>query len=120
MLYLLRDKHGSIDYARVTVVTPQGIARYLPAEGWVVEVLETWRSPETDAEYPIGWRIEAPTEDLSLFVKAEFAHQENVSRLIPSLFYWEGSVVVTDADGRRLGIGYVELTGYGTAAPPLI
>ncbi|UCD25927.1 MAG: carotenoid 1,2-hydratase [Gemmatimonadota bacterium] len=120
MLYLLRDRDGSIDYARATIVTAESTARYLSADQWVVEVLDTWRSPATEAEYPVSWRIEAPEEGLSLFVTAEFAQQENVSRLIPSLFYWEGAVNVADAAGRRLGIGYVELTGYGTAAPPVI
>jgi len=30
------------------------------------------------------------------------------------------SARITDPDGRLLGNGYVELTGYGTAAPPII
>ena len=51
---------------------------------------------------------------------AEISEQENRSLLVPNLFYWEGSVQITDPDGKLLGLGYVELTGYGTAAPPII
>jgi predicted secreted hydrolase len=38
--------------------------------------------------------------------------QENDSRLTTGAVYWEGAVTAT-ADGRRLGRGYLELTGYG-------
>jgi predicted secreted hydrolase len=120
MLYMLRDSTGSVDYASATVVDVAGAPRFLPADGRDVEVLDTWRSPETGAVYPISWRITDRDQDLSLMVVAEVPNQENSSRLVPDLFYWEGSVRVTDSGGRQLGLGYVELTGYGTAAPPAI
>jgi predicted secreted hydrolase len=120
MLYQLRDRDGITDFARATVVSPQGTPRFQGGDAWDVEVLDTWRSPTTDAEYPIRWRIGARDDGVSFVVTAEFPDQENVSRLIPGLFYWEGSVVVSDDSGRPLGVGYVELTGYGTAAPPAI
>jgi predicted secreted hydrolase len=120
MLYLLRDRDGSVDYARATIVTAGGTPQYTSADNWVVEVLNTWRSSETEAEYPVSWRIRAPEAELDLVVTAEFPTQENVSRLVPNLFYWEGSVAVTDNSGRTLGVGYVELTGYGDSAPLVI
>jgi predicted secreted hydrolase len=120
MLYILRDRTGGVDFARATVISADGTPRYLAAEDWQVESSATWRSPETDAEYPVRWRIFAPQDGISLLVTAEVQNQENVSQLIPDLFYWEGSVRVTDLSGQSLGRGYVELTGYGTAAPPAI
>lgn len=120
MLYVLRDKDGAADFVRATLVSPQGTPRFLTGEDWNVNVMSTWRSPETGAEYPVAWRIENQAERLNLVVSAEARNQENNSRLIPKLFYWEGSVLVTDPTGRVLGHGYVELTGYGTAAPPVI
>ncbi len=117
MLYLLRDRDGAVDYARATVNSPQGGARYLGSEEFEIVGLDTWRSTETGAEYPVSWRVEIPGEDLTLRVTAEVPNQENVSRLVPNLFYWEGSVLVTDLSGTRLGEGYVELTGYGSAVP---
>lgn len=117
MLYLLRDRDGAVDFARATVNPPRGAARYLGRDEFEIVGLDTWRSPETGAEYPISWRIEIPGEDVALRVTAEVPNQENVSRLVPNLFYWEGSVLVTDLSGTRLGQGYVELTGYGSAVP---
>jgi len=120
MVYRLRDRDGATDFARATVVSPEGTPRFQGGDAWDVEVLDTWRSPATGAEYPIRWRIGARDEGISFVVTAELPDQENVSRLVPGLFYWEGSVVVTDESGLFLGVGYVELTGYGTATPPAI
>ena len=44
----------------------------------------------------------------------QLAYQENRSRILADLYYWEGAVTVLDSSGERLGQGYVELTGYGT------
>ena len=38
--------------------------------------------------------------------------QESDSRLSTGAIYWEGAVTVK-RDGRRIGRGYLELTGYG-------
>jgi predicted secreted hydrolase len=46
--------------------------------------------------------------------------QENRSARLPALFYWEGAVEVLAEGGKRVGQGYVELTGYGNAAKPAI
>lgn len=117
MLYLLRDGQNRVDYARATVNSPLGVTRFLERDDFEIEVLDVWRSTETGAEYPTSWRIVVPTEGLSFSVTAEMPNQENVSRLVPDLFYWEGAVRVTDSTGRLLGTGYVELTGYGSAIP---
>jgi predicted secreted hydrolase len=117
MLYILRDGEGEVDYARGTLNSPLAAARYLSGDEFQIRALDSWLSQETGAEYPIEWRIDVPAEDISFTVSAEVPNQENVSRLVPNLFYWEGSVVVTDLNGVRLGQGYVELTGYGSAVP---
>jgi len=117
MLFLLRDRSGAVDYGKATLNSAAGVARYLELDEFRIEALDTWRSSETAAEYPIRWRIEIPSESLVFDVSAEAPNQENVSRLVPNLFYWEGSVRITDPAGVRLGQGYVELTGYGSAVP---
>ncbi len=61
-----------------------------------------------------------PGENLAVDIVPEVADQEVVSDLVPNLHYWEGLVQVRDAQGRRIGEGYVELTGYGTNARPAI
>lgn len=120
MVYQLRDSTGAVDYARATLVSPDGRPAYLEAEGFELAVTDHWTSPATRARYPSGWRLRVPGSGLELTLEPEMAAQENVSRLIPNLFYWEGSVRVLGPDGQFLGLGYVELTGYGKGARPAI
>ena len=47
------------------------------------------------------------------------ADQENRSRLIGTLHYWEGAVRLLQNE-LPVGKGYVELTGYGTSSRPAL
>jgi predicted secreted hydrolase len=120
MLYLLRDRGGGTSQARGTVVSGSGVARYLDRGDWTVRATASWRSAASGATYPSRWTIEVPGEGLRLDVVPLVADQENRSSRLPDLFYWEGAVEVRGAPGERVGRGYVELTGYGTAARPAI
>lgn len=118
MLYVLRDTAGAADYARGTMVSASGQARYLAPEAFSIRATETWESPETDAVYPSRWEVFLPAEDLRMSIRPVMADQENRSALIRSMFYWEGAVEITGRDGKRMGQGYVELVGYGTGSRP--
>lgn len=120
MLYLLRDHHGEIDFAQGTVVSREGESRYLTSEDWSIRATRTWKSPATAAEYPSRWSVELPGEDLRIVIVPELADQENRSRLLSTLFYWEGAVRIESLAGDRIGQGYVELVGYGTKSRPAI
>jgi predicted secreted hydrolase len=111
MLYQLRRESGSIDFRGGTVIGPGSAVRYLEEDGWTAQPDDWWTSPTTAGRYPISWKVQVPTLELDLRVEADFPNQENVSRLIPSLAYWEGSVKIHQ-DGRLAGRGYLELTGY--------
>ena len=50
----------------------------------------------------------------------ELTDQENRSRLLKNLNYWEGAVTIRNRQGEKLGRGYVELTGYGKDNRPPI
>jgi predicted secreted hydrolase len=119
MLYLVRTERGPV-YARGTIAIPGEDPRYVDASAWNVTVDDTWRSPATDATYPHEWSVAIPDLDLVLDIVPVLDDQENVSSLVPGLFYWEGAVVVRMPGGERLGEGYVELTGYGTTRRPAI
>jgi predicted secreted hydrolase len=119
MLYLLRSEHGGT-FARGTTVERDGRTRYIDAADWTLTALDTWRSDETGAAYPSRWRLLLPALELDVEILPFFNDQENVTQLVPDLFYWEGAVLVRDADGDRVGEGYVELTGYGTRTRPAI
>jgi predicted secreted hydrolase len=119
MLYLLRGAAGA-DYARGTIVSADGRPTYIDDAAWTLTVRDRWRSDRTNAEYPLGWDLAVPELELDATVTPLLDAQENVSELVPQLFYWEGAVEVRDRDGRRIGEGYVELTGYGTRRVPAI
>lgn len=71
-----------------------------------------WRSPRTGVEYPVAIRIHAAEMELTL--EPLFDDQELDARASVGLVYWEGAVRAI-RDGRRVGRGYLELTGYGEA-----
>lgn len=116
MLYLLRHRNGRLDFARGTVVQPDGQATYLAPAAFRVSNQAHWESPHTSGVYPSRWRIAVPQEDLDLDVIAEMADQENRSRIMANMHYWEGAVQVRQ-QGEPVGKGYVELTGYGAPSP---
>jgi predicted secreted hydrolase len=124
MLYHLRDRTGAVDFARGTLVSSDGTTVYLKESDWTLEALDHWESPETEARYPVRWRLRLPAAALDLEIAALMPNQENVSRLTPGLHYWEGAVLVRQAvgstSGAPVGRGYLELTGYGAGSRPPI
>jgi predicted secreted hydrolase len=72
-----------------------------------------WRSPRTQASYPVQWRISTPAG--SYTVRAVFDAQELDSRSSTGAVYWEGLCELLDSSARLVGRGYLEMTGY--AAP---
>ncbi len=119
MIYRLRRADDVVDFERATVAEPDGTTRYLEGGSWAVEARSRWASRWSGARYPARWRITIPGEDLDVEVIPLVADQENVSALVPGLAYWEGAVEIR-AGEARVGEGYVELTGYGTASRPAI
>lgn len=119
MLFRLRQEDGSTDFASGTVVHPDGSTTYLDGSAFLVASLEHWQSPHTEGVYPSRWRLSIPQEKLELEVVAEVADQENRSRLIDTLYYWEGAVRLLQ-NGAHVGKGFVELTGYGTSSRPAL
>jgi len=119
MLYMLRDSTGAPDFASGTIVERDGRTRWLAAGDFTVRATARWTSDTTQATYPARWVLEVPTAALTLDVEPLAAGQENVSRLLRGLFYWEGAVRV-GSRGRPAGRGYVELVGYGKGLRPAI
>lgn len=73
-----------------------------------------WRSPATQGNYPLHWRVVLPSLGLSLAVAPAFEAQEHPGGPGSPFTYWEGVVWATGTrEGRPLyGEGYLELTGY--------
>jgi predicted secreted hydrolase len=69
-----------------------------------------WKSPTSGAVYPVEWLIETPAGRFEL--RALMDHQELDSRGSTGTVYWEGLSELLDSGGRRIGLGYLEMTGY--------
>ncbi|MBS0445495.1 MAG: carotenoid 1,2-hydratase [Proteobacteria bacterium] len=69
-----------------------------------------WQSAASGARYPVAWTVETPVGRTT--VEALLDAQELDSRASTGSVYWEGLSALLDAAGRRIGIGYLELTGY--------
>ena len=72
-----------------------------------------WRSPATGASYPVQWLVDTPAGRFT--VKALLDAQELDSRASTGTVYWEGLSELLDDQGRRVGLGYLEMTGYAGA-----
>ena len=118
-LSLVRDADGSYPLIYGTLVRPDGSTEHLRRDAFTVTTTGRWTSPTTGAEYPAGWSIDIPTENLSIDLTPTVAAQELDTRATTGVVYWEGSQVVTARRGpdRTLtgGQAYVELTGYAPA-----
>jgi predicted secreted hydrolase len=69
-----------------------------------------WTSPATGAVYPVQWTLQTPAGRFTLTALME--GQELDSRAGTGTVYWEGLAALSDATGRRVGLGYLEMTGY--------
>ncbi len=69
-----------------------------------------WRSPASSTNYPVEWQLQTPVGQFKL--RALLDAQELDSRSSTGSIYWEGLSELLDTQGRRLGLGYLEMTGY--------
>ena len=69
-----------------------------------------WRSPSSAANYPVEWTVDTPAGRFAL--RALMDAQELDGRGSTGTVYWEGLSELLDAQGRRVGLGYLEMTGY--------
>jgi len=119
-LSLVREADGTYPLIYGTVVAPDGTTRHLDRDAFSVEVTDRWVSPASGADYPAGWTVRIPGDDLTIDLRPTVAAQELDTRATTGVIYWEGSQVVRATRGGVVlgGEGYVELTGYAGAEAP--
>jgi predicted secreted hydrolase len=109
MAFRIRARNGSTLWAHAALRAPDGKTSRFGPELVRFAPRRTWRSPRTDAAYPVAlsvsagphtWQIEPLMDD-----------QELDSRASTGAVYWEGAVTVL-RDGKPVGRGYLEMTGY--------
>lgn len=92
---MLRDASG-----RITRFSPEQVS-FTPQR--------LWRSPRTNAAYPVATAIRTGTTVWRLSPLQD--DQELDSRQSTGAVYWEGAVTIS-RDGKPAGRGYLEMTGY--------
>jgi predicted secreted hydrolase len=89
--------------------SPTDIYRFSPGEvDWSPQ--RFWTSPHTRARYPVEWIVRTPADFYT--VKAVIDPQELDSRQGTGTVYWEGLSDLFDSNGKHVGRGYLEMTGY--------
>ena len=71
-----------------------------------------WTSPASNATYPVEWILRTPADFYR--VRAVVDNQELDSRASTGAIYWEGLAELIDSNGRVVGRGYLEMTGYAS------
>ena len=69
-----------------------------------------WASALSQSLYPVEWIVRTPADFYT--VKAVLDNQELDSRASTGAVYWEGLSDLFDSNGKRVGRGYLEMTGY--------
>jgi predicted secreted hydrolase len=111
--FRLRRADGRALWAGGSFRAPGGAARIFAPGEVVFAPGRTWTSPSSRARYPVEWRIHTPSGRYA--VRALLDAQELDSRSSTGSIYWEGLSELQDEGGRRLGLGYLEMTGYAGA-----
>jgi len=110
MAFRVRRPDGSVIWAGGSYRSPAGVLRNFAAGEVAFEPLRRWTSPRTRATFPVEWALATPAGRWG--VAALQDDQELDSRGSTGAIYWEGLSALRAEDGRTLGWGYLELTGY--------
>ncbi|MBK4737510.1 lipocalin-like domain-containing protein [Noviherbaspirillum pedocola] len=109
MAFRIRAKDGSTLWSHATLRDAAGRMTQFAQQDIRFTPLRNWRSPHTDASYPVA--IALDTGGIRWTLEPLQDDQELDSRASTGSVYWEGAVRVT-RDGKPAGRGYLELTGY--------
>jgi predicted secreted hydrolase len=108
--FQLRRADGSALWAGGSLRRPGGTAQPFAEDAVRFGAGRTWASPATQARYPVHWTVDSPAGRHT--VRALTDAQELDSQGSTGAIYWEGLSEVLDASGTRVGLGYLEMTGY--------
>lgn len=112
MYYQLRNSDGSVSkFTNGSIIDPEGNKTNFKTGDVNLQVLDNWKSPHSNAEYPSQWKLTIPDRNIELQLSTIFPDQE----MDVSVRYFEG---VLDIDGvmndeNITGNGFIEMTGYG-------
>ena len=111
--FQLRGKNGQAMWDGGSFRSPNS-APYIFTRGEVIfKPTRFWKSPLSQTTYPVEWIVRTPADFYT--VRAVIDNQELDSRQSTGSIYWEGLSELLDSNGKKVGMGYLEMTGY--AAP---
>jgi predicted secreted hydrolase len=111
MAFRIRGRDGGPAWRDATLREGRdGAVRTGLAPEWTP--IRHWRSARSGASWPVAMRLRVAGRDFEL--RPLFDDQELDARGSTGTTYWEGAVTAFEA-GRRVGRGYLELTGYAGA-----
>lgn len=108
--FQLRRADGSALWAGGSWRGANGALQVFGADSVRLSPSRRWRSPATGALYPLQWQLHTPAGRFE--VRALLDAQELDAREGTGTAYWEGLSELLDTQGRRVGSGYLEMTGY--------
>ena len=111
--FVLRRRDGSALWAGGSFRAAGGAVQAFTPEQVRFTAGRRWQSPGSGTAYPVQWHVDTPAGRFE--VRALLDAQELDSRQSTGTIYWEGLSELLGAQGRRVGLGYLEMTGY--AAP---
>lgn len=109
MAFQIRNKSGGKLWAHAALRDASGRITQFKQEEVEFTPTHTWRSPRTNASYPVATNIQ--TGPLLWQVVPLQDDQELDSRRSTGAVYWEGGVTII-RNQQTVGRGYLEMTGY--------
>jgi len=110
MAFRMRRADGSSVYAGGSLRRAGEAVRHFGPDEVTFAPGRIWQSAASTARYPVQWTVATPAGRHT--VAALLDDQELDSRGSTGAIYWEGLSELFDERGRRVGRGYLEMTGY--------
>jgi predicted secreted hydrolase len=109
MAFRIRDRQGRSLWAGATLRAADGSVQSFAPDSVQFFPGRSWRSARTAVSYPVAWQLQVGARRWS--IEPLMDDQENDARFSSGILYWEGAVRLLE-QGRVVGKGYLELTGY--------
>ena len=110
--FRLRDKDGNALWDGGSFRPAKGDLYPFSRGEVIFKPTRSWKSPLTQTTYPVEWIVRTPADFYT--VRAVIDNQELDSRQSTGAIYWEGLSELIDSNGKRVGSGYLEMTGYAS------
>jgi predicted secreted hydrolase len=111
--FRLRRKNGTTIWDGGSFRSPKGGLYTFTVGEVIFSPQRRWKSPVSQATYPVEWMVRTPADYYT--VNALLDNQELDSRTSTGAIYWEGLSELIDSNGKKVGRGYLEMTGYASA-----